>query len=120
MIHFNSSIRSDGVEINPSLVPMLKHVHTRPHNYCMQFSLIRQKVSGVLANISAVRRSKGYSEEYMADIMNIPRRTYTGIENGSIALTLQNTVEIALIFQIDIKSLFLLDLPKLPILHLVR
>ncbi|WP_347531892.1 helix-turn-helix transcriptional regulator [Mucilaginibacter sp. CAU 1740] len=85
----------------------------------MQFALIPQKVSGVLANISAVRRSKGYSEEYMADIMNMPQDTYTGIEAGNIALTLQNVIEIAFIFQIDTASLLTLDIPKLPILRLV-
>ncbi len=45
-------------------------------------------------NLLRLERRNGYTQEYMADKLNIARTTYTGYENGSFSPSLEMALQI--------------------------
>jgi transcriptional regulator with XRE-family HTH domain len=52
--------------------------------------------------LRAVRESKGYSQEYMADRLGIGQSSYACLESGRTALTVERLVSIADILDLDL------------------
>jgi transcriptional regulator with XRE-family HTH domain len=71
----------------------------------MKHGIAHLRVAVVLKNIQAVRRQKGYSQEYVALKMGISQKTYSKIENGIIVLTVRYILLIAAILEVDIVTL---------------
>ena len=40
-----------------------------------------------------VRKKKGYTQEQMAEKLNIARTTYTGYENGNVSAIIRNSLK---------------------------
>ena len=55
--------------------------------------------------IRIARTIKGYSQEYMAFMLNISQSTYSKMESGSIELTVQRLFEIAELLEVKIIEL---------------
>ena len=55
--------------------------------------------------IRLIRISKGYSQEYMAFMLNISRGTYSKLEKDSIEITIQRLFSIAKILKVNITEL---------------
>lgn len=66
-------------------------------------------MQNVLNNIKAHRAVKGYSQEYMANILGIDYSTYGKMENGHSKLTIQRLFEIAEILELDVLQIFGFD-----------
>ncbi len=60
----------------------------------------------VLTKIREFRKSKGYSQEQLADLLNIEQKTYSNWERGRTDMTIQNLQKIALALNIDVKELW--------------
>lgn len=60
--------------------------------------------------IRATRHQFGFSQQYMADLLNISQKAYSKIESGKTALTIKRVSEIAKIFKIHPIELLFLDL----------
>ncbi|HLU85224.1 MAG TPA: helix-turn-helix transcriptional regulator [Vicingaceae bacterium] len=60
--------------------------------------------------IRAARHQFGFSQQYMADLLNISQKAYSKIESGKTALTIKRVTEIAKIFKIHPIELLFLDL----------
>ena len=60
----------------------------------------------VVANIVKIRKQKGYTQENMADEMQMTQATYSRIESGEAKLTLERLQEIADILKTDITTFF--------------
>ncbi|QAR29873.1 XRE family transcriptional regulator [Ornithobacterium rhinotracheale] len=69
----------------------------------------------VSANIRRIREQKGYSQEYMAQELEISQASYARIENEETKLSIDRLFEIANILETDISSL--LGSEKLTINH---
>jgi transcriptional regulator with XRE-family HTH domain len=55
--------------------------------------------------IRLIRISKGYSQEYMAFMLNISQGTYSKLEKDSIEITIQRLLSIAEILEVNITEL---------------
>lgn len=55
--------------------------------------------------IRTLREVKGYSQEYMADKMEISQRTYSKLENGQMKMDLNRFQQIANILDVDAVNL---------------
>ncbi|MEO3405475.1 helix-turn-helix transcriptional regulator [Mucilaginibacter sp. CAU 1740] len=75
-------------------------------------STIHVKVSGVTDNIRHIRRAKDYTQAYMAQHLDISQTTYSNIESGSVALTLDRFLAIAQILDVDTKELLAVPMPE--------
>ncbi len=60
--------------------------------------------------IRSIRESKGYSQEYMAEMLNISQSTYACLESGKTAMRVDRLFQILQILQVDFHSL--LDIEK--------
>ncbi len=58
-----------------------------------------QKIAWI---IRSCRESRGYSQEYMADMLNIVQSAYANIESGKTTLTIDRLIFITTILGLDI------------------
>jgi transcriptional regulator with XRE-family HTH domain len=58
------------------------------------------------SKLRAVRTTKGYSQEYMADTLGISQRQYSRLENGQSEITLKYLDKICKELEIEPKELF--------------
>lgn len=61
--------------------------------------------AGVKENIKNIRELKNYTQEYMADRMDISQAAYSKIEKGKTEITLLKLEEIATVFEITIEDI---------------
>ncbi|HEX8021672.1 helix-turn-helix transcriptional regulator [Mucilaginibacter sp.] len=66
---------------------------------------IRIRVKQITNNIRTLRENRNYSQEYMAGRLHISQNTYSKLELGYTALTLERLILIAGVLDIDIISL---------------
>ncbi|MFW6047372.1 MAG: helix-turn-helix domain-containing protein [Candidatus Woesearchaeota archaeon] len=59
----------------------------------------------ILSRIKALRKERGYSQEYMANRLEITRPSYGRIEQGKTSLTIDNLEEILNIFDLTVSEL---------------
>lgn len=59
----------------------------------------------VALNIRSCRESRGYSQDYMAEMLHICQSSYANIELGKTSLSLERLMQIAEILNADIYSL---------------
>lgn len=55
--------------------------------------------------IRSCRESRGYSQEYMADMLDIGQSAYAHIESGKTTLTIDRLIHITEILQLDIHEI---------------
>ena len=60
--------------------------------------------------IRSLREARGYSQEYMADMLHISQSTYAHLESGKSSMKVDRLFHIAEIFQIEVTRL--LDDPQ--------
>jgi transcriptional regulator with XRE-family HTH domain len=60
----------------------------------------------ILDTIKAHRAIRGFSQEYMANMLGIDYSTYGKIENGSSSLKVERWIAIAKILEIDLYAFF--------------
>jgi transcriptional regulator with XRE-family HTH domain len=63
-------------------------------------------------NIRAVRESRGYTQEYMAEMLDICQSTYACLESGKTSLSIHRLIRIADILEVDLPEL--IDYKKVP------
>jgi transcriptional regulator with XRE-family HTH domain len=56
-------------------------------------------------NIRAIRESRGYTQEYMAEMLNICQSTYANLESGKTTLSINRLLGIAEILDTDFAEL---------------
>lgn len=59
----------------------------------------------IYGNIQRIRLEKGFSQEYMADRMNMTQNNYSKLERGLIQLTIERLYQIAEIFETDVSEI---------------
>ena len=69
------------------------------------YAEIKVKLKRITDNIRALRESRNYSQEYMAGRLYISQNTYSKLELGYTALTLERVILIAGVLNVDIISL---------------
>ena len=57
------------------------------------------KIEEVLENIKKRRKEKGYSHEYVADLLNMSQTSYTNLENNVSKLSVERLFEISKVFK---------------------
>ena len=70
-------------------------------------------MSDIVSNIKRIREEKRYSQEYMADKLDMKQASYSRLESRESKLTLDRLQEIANILETDISTL--LDSSKITI-----
>ena len=55
--------------------------------------------------IRSFREAKGYTQEYMAEMLDICQSTYANLESGKSSLSIDRLVEIAAILELDFHQL---------------
>jgi transcriptional regulator with XRE-family HTH domain len=65
----------------------------------------QQLVKDIRERIKKIRVEKGYSQEYMADRLNISQNAYHKLERGHTRIHLQKFIEISKILEIEISEL---------------
>lgn len=58
--------------------------------------------------IRSFREAKGYTQEYMAEMLNICQSTYANLESGKSTLSIDRLLEIAEILDLDFHQLLVL------------
>lgn len=66
------------------------------------------------SGIRSARESRGYSQDYMAEMLKICQSAYAHIESGKTALSLDRLIRISEILEIDIYDLLAKGLGKKP------
>ncbi|MFB9109475.1 helix-turn-helix transcriptional regulator [Flavobacterium gyeonganense] len=61
--------------------------------------------AGIKENIKNIRELKNYTQEYMAERLNISQAAYSKIEKGKTEITLLKLQEIATVFEITIEDI---------------
>lgn len=84
----------------------------------MQDKQIEKEIRKVCENIKKIRTMKGYSQQNMADELNMTQRNYGRIENGETDLTLYMLYKICHALGVDISVV--LNLKENIILHNVN
>ena len=56
-----------------------------------------------------IRKKKGYTQEQMAEKLNIARSTYTGYENGNVSPSLETALNIKKILKYKNDDIFLIS-----------
>ncbi len=56
-------------------------------------------------NIRAIRESRGYTQEYMAEMLDICQSTYANLESGKTPLTINRLLRISDILETDFAEL---------------
>ena len=57
--------------------------------------------------IRSFREAKGYTQEYMAEMLNICQSTYANLESGKSSLDIDRLLEIAEILEVDFQQLLI-------------
>ncbi|MDR2684727.1 MAG: helix-turn-helix domain-containing protein [Prevotellaceae bacterium] len=60
------------------------------------------KRKNILENIAEIRKSKGFSQDYIGNQLGLTQRGYGMIENGERSLEYDKLEQIALIFKMDV------------------
>lgn len=81
----------------------------------MQDKQIEKEIRRVCENIKKIRTMKGYSQQNMADELNMTQRNYGRIENGETDLTLYMLYKICHVLGVDISVV--LNLKENILLH---
>ena len=68
-------------------------------------STTQQIVGEIRERIKRIRLEKGYSQDYMADMLNISQNAYHKLERGHSRINLQKFIEIARILEIETSEL---------------
>jgi len=63
-------------------------------------------VEGIRERIKIIRIEKGYSQDYMADMLNISQNAYHKLEKGHTRIHLEKFIDIAKILEVDFSELF--------------
>ena len=58
-------------------------------------------VEGIRERIKAIRIEKGYSQDYMAQMLNISQNSYHKLEKGYTRIHLEKFIEIAKILEVE-------------------
>jgi transcriptional regulator with XRE-family HTH domain len=59
--------------------------------------------------IRSFREAKGYTQEYMAEMLDICQSTYANLESGKSSLSIERLLEIAAILELDFHQLLVLN-----------
>ncbi len=59
--------------------------------------------------IRSFREAKGYTQEYMAEMLDICQSTYANLESGKSSLTIDRLIEIAAILELDFHQLLVFN-----------
>ncbi len=59
--------------------------------------------------IRSFREAKGYTQEYMAEMLDICQSTYANLESGKSSLSIDRLLEIAEILELDFRQLLVLN-----------
>ena len=62
-------------------------------------------VNDIRERIKRIRIDKGYSQDYMAEMLNISQNAYHKLERGHTKINLQKFIDISKIFEIDVSEL---------------
>jgi len=62
-------------------------------------------VNVFVENIGKIRRSLGYTQEYMAEQLGLETNTYSKMERGYIALSVERLMDISKIFNMSIAEI---------------
>ena len=65
----------------------------------------KQLVNDIRDRIKKIRIEKGYSQEYMAGMLNISQNAYHKLERGHTRINLQKFLDIARILEIEVSEL---------------
>ena len=65
----------------------------------------QQLVNDIRERIKRIRIEKGYSQEYMADMLNVSQNAYHKLERGHTRISLKKFIEISKILEIEISEL---------------
>jgi len=65
----------------------------------------QQLVNDIRERIKKIRVEKGYSQEYMADRLNISQNAYHKLERGHTRINLQKFLEISKILEVETSEL---------------
>lgn len=52
--------------------------------------------------IRSIRLEKGYSQEYLAEVLSVSQKTYSNIENDKSSIKIDTLIKIAEEFKIDL------------------
>ncbi|MBV6716907.1 helix-turn-helix transcriptional regulator [Paenibacillus chitinolyticus] len=63
----------------------------------------------MLNKIKEFRTSKGYSQEYLAEKLNVSRQTIISIEKGKYKPSLNLALKLAKIFNAQVEEIFFLE-----------
>ena len=64
-----------------------------------------QKPDKPALRIRAIRESRGYTQEYMAEMMGICQSTYAHLESGKTRLSIDRLIQIAALLEVDVTQL---------------
>jgi transcriptional regulator with XRE-family HTH domain len=59
--------------------------------------------------IRSFREAKGYTQEYMAEMLDICQSTYANLESGKSSLSIERLLEIAAILELDFHQLLVFN-----------
>ena len=62
-------------------------------------------VEGIRERIKIIRIEKGYSQDYMADMLNISQNAYHKLEKGHTRIHLEKFIDIAEILEVNFSEL---------------
>ena len=65
----------------------------------------QQLVIDIRERIKKIRIEKGYSQEYMADRLNVSQNAYHKLERGHTRISLKKFLDIALILEVEVSEL---------------
>ena len=72
--------------------------------------MTKEKGGNILRlNLIKARKKKGYTQQEMANKLNIARTTYTGYENGTFSPSFEKALEIKKILKTKSDNIFLIN-----------
>lgn len=69
-------------------------------------------------SIRSFRESRGYSQDYMAEMLQICQSAYANMESGKTTLSVERLIRICEILDLDIHELITKSLETLPQIHI--
>ncbi|MRX40435.1 helix-turn-helix domain-containing protein [Flavobacterium sp. LC2016-23] len=73
--------------------------------YLCKLSLIFVRKKMLLENLRKIRIIKGFSQDYVADLLNISQAAYSDIERGKTKINFEKLKKIAAIFDLEVSSI---------------
>lgn len=64
------------------------------------------QVEEIRERIRTLRIDKGYSQDYMADMLNISQNAYHKLEKGYTRIHLEKFIDIAKVLEVEVSDLF--------------